>query len=603
MATQPDNRGSLAAGTILSGSNGSYRVIRLLDSRGGFGLTYMVEDVDSGTILAMKEFFPRKCTRSESGVPIPSDDEKEYFGEYRDSFLAEAHRLRELGIKHRNIIEIKDVFDDAGRVAYVMDYISGGNIRQYVQKERLQIDARDALQLMLPVFDAVAILHDNKLLHLDIKPDNIMLYPAENGNRLPRPILIDFGVSKHMNNDGSFTRNSNGDIGYSPGYAPSEQMIPSESAPLGTYSDVYALGATLYFLLTGKDPDPNKPADTLLDQYRVADLPKYIRQAVINAMNPLFDYRTQTVDDFAHALGCEIIRETNGTLETKIVHSKPTEMRDGGSGTSSETIVKPAEKSTGTVLKDKPTRMKDKEPEKPVTPPKPKPEPDPEPEPKPKTTPKPKPTPKPEPKPESKPKPASSKSSKSVRKTVVSILLLAIIALSTAWAYQNRSRIRRHVRSFVTELRKSDTQTKPEPIVTPPKEDSKTADTQVDIQANTTDDVVPVENTDGTWTQNGQPVESPFTEPTENNSLKHAVTEATEGEYGILQLSYGTWEGEILNGKISGEGMITFTSEKTLGGVTCKPGYTLRNVQADNGQIVMGDVFDEAGEYIETIIP
>ena len=252
MATQSS---TLIPGTVISSSRRSYTVVRIL-GQGGFGITYLVtgnvwiDNIQIEARFALKEhFISSLCNRNDDGVTV------QYSGPVADevdrslrAFTKEAGRLKELGINHPNIVRINEVFEANNTAYYVMEYLGETTLESYV-KANGPLSPAAARLLLRPVAEAVGMLHDNSIAHYDIKPGNIMLHHAENGE--VRPVLIDFGLSKHYNDSGHAT-STLAVAGYSAGYSPAEQYagVP-EFMP---QCDVYSLAATYYFCLTGHSP-------------------------------------------------------------------------------------------------------------------------------------------------------------------------------------------------------------------------------------------------------------------------------------------------------------------------------------------------------------
>ncbi len=254
MAVQ-DN--ALSPGTIIISGAKNYRIVRVLGA-GGFGITYLVECVTDAarppeggsTYFAMKELFMSKRCNRERGTTMvlySAPVAQEFTNCMRD-FITEATRLQSLGRLHNNIVRVDDIFQSNNTAYYTMEYLQGQTLRSYVQGCG-RLTPQEASQLLLPIADAVQYLHDNQLTHLDIKPDNIMLTVGADGN--PRPVLIDFGLSKHYDDYGHPTSRIN-TSGCSDGYSPVEQY--GGITTFQPTADIYALGATFMFCITGMDP-------------------------------------------------------------------------------------------------------------------------------------------------------------------------------------------------------------------------------------------------------------------------------------------------------------------------------------------------------------
>ena len=198
---------------IQSLQDGKYRIESLLGS-GGFGNTYLATQTALGRKVAIKEFYMKEyCDReaNTSRVIVPTEGSRLIVDKYKNKFLKEAQMISSLENEH--IIHIYDIFQENDTVYYVMDYISGGSLKDKIDSAGA-MDEQSALKYVLQVAEALAYIHSNNILHLDVKPANILL----DGER---SILIDFGISKHYDSDGGQT--STTPVGISKGYAPIEQ--------------------------------------------------------------------------------------------------------------------------------------------------------------------------------------------------------------------------------------------------------------------------------------------------------------------------------------------------------------------------------------------
>ena len=242
---------SLPAGFQLKGNERTYTIAETL-GHGGFGITYRAKaEVKVGGIrmkvdFALKEFFMRDdCERQANASIVYSNPARDRVENSRKDFINEALRLKKIGFSHPNIVGFDEVFEANNTAYYVMEYLCGQSLGDYV-KEHGPLTEAETVRLMQPVMEAVELLHCNRICHLDIK-----LEQEENGNI--RPVLIDFGLSKHYDKDGHATSTIN-TFGYSEGYAPVEQYRGITTFSPG--ADIYALGATLWHCLTGKTPVP-----------------------------------------------------------------------------------------------------------------------------------------------------------------------------------------------------------------------------------------------------------------------------------------------------------------------------------------------------------
>ena len=246
----------LAPGSELRSPHNTY-IIRSVLGSGGFGITYRATmQTTTGTgmpvmaVVAIKEhFLSNDCERDGTTQSVSySQPARDRVERSRRDFAGEAKRLQSIASSHPNIVRVSEVFDANNTSYYVMEYLEGESLADYV-KRRGPLSEQETMAIMRPVIDAVAFLHNNRITHLDIKPANIML--ARDADGKSRPVLIDFGLSKHYNPDGSATSTINLQ-GYSDGYAPIEQYVGITA--FSPASDVYSLAATTLFCLTGKTP-------------------------------------------------------------------------------------------------------------------------------------------------------------------------------------------------------------------------------------------------------------------------------------------------------------------------------------------------------------
>ncbi len=246
---------ALRPGTVIHGPERDYTIISKL-GQGGFGITYLVEaDVTIGNItakvrFALKEhFIGSLCDRADDSVTVSFS--KPVAGEIDrslQSFIKEATRLQSIGLRHPNIVNINEVFEANNTAYYVMEYLEGESLDDYIRRVG-PLTQEQTAYFLRPIVEAVALLHANRLTHYDIKPQNIIIAPGSDG--VPRPVLIDFGLSKHYDESGRATSTTPVG-GHSPGYSPIEQY--SGIAGFSPAADVYALGATAYHCLTGHAP-------------------------------------------------------------------------------------------------------------------------------------------------------------------------------------------------------------------------------------------------------------------------------------------------------------------------------------------------------------
>lgn len=203
---------ALRAGSELEG--GKYRIERTL-GMGGFGITYLATQAGLNRHVAVKEFFMGQfCERdaTTSAVTVGSRGSRETVEMARRKFVKEAQTIAALDNRH--VIRIHDIFEGNGTAYYVMEYLPGGSLADLV-KARGVLPEEEAVGYARQVADALEYIHGRSVLHLDIKPGNLLF---REGGEL---VLIDFGVSKHYDEGGVETTES--PVARSRGYAPIEQ--------------------------------------------------------------------------------------------------------------------------------------------------------------------------------------------------------------------------------------------------------------------------------------------------------------------------------------------------------------------------------------------
>lgn len=225
---------------------GKYRIERGLAS-GGFGNTYEVTNVEFEERMALKEFFMKGISERDDNsttVSVSNTLNKGQFEAQKDKFKKEARRLRKLHNPH--IVQVHDLFEENGTAYYAMDYIDGESLSKCLKRTHKPLAEKEVLDIMEQVLDALETVHAHDIWHLDLKPGNIMV--GSDGVAK----LIDFGASKQMSASEGYTATTTS-MCYTPGYAPTEQ-VDQKMELIGPWTDLYALGATLYKLLTNNEP-------------------------------------------------------------------------------------------------------------------------------------------------------------------------------------------------------------------------------------------------------------------------------------------------------------------------------------------------------------
>lgn len=312
----------LTQGTLLHG--GIYKIEKVL-GQGSFGITYLAEHTKLAKKVAIKEFFMKELnSRSEDGS-ITGMSDGSLSQSYCQKFQKEADNLSRLD--NQNIIRVTDSFSENGTFYYVMDYIDGQNLNDYVKTH--YVDAEEAVSIIKSVADALIYMHEEKhMLHLDLKPSNVMR--RSDGH----VFLIDFGLSKHYGDDGLPETSTTIGLG-TVGYAPIEQANRARNGEFRPTIDVYALGATLYKLLTRETPPPASDLvsdDELLEnKLREKKIPNNLIKVVIGAMCPNVKKRIQNVREFRDVLtGSRTLESASAkpSEETVVIKNK-TKTTDG----------------------------------------------------------------------------------------------------------------------------------------------------------------------------------------------------------------------------------------------------------------------------------
>lgn len=294
---------SLKTGTILHGKSYEYRIVKTL-GQGTFGITYLASvkmigalgSLDSEILVAVKEFFMRDFNgRNESSVTYSSKDGA--FAYYKSKFINEANNLSNL--HNQGIIKVIELFEENQTAYYVMEYVSNGSLDELI-KVKGRLTSEDCVSFSLQIAEALSYMHENKMLHLDLKPNNIMVR-KDNGL-----VLIDFGLAKRFDAYGNPETSTT--IGHgTPGYAPVEQANyhGADNGEFPATMDVYALGATMFKMLTGHRPP--EASVILNDGFPTSELEnvgvaKQLSDIVVRCMEPRCKNRYKTTTDVIDVL-------------------------------------------------------------------------------------------------------------------------------------------------------------------------------------------------------------------------------------------------------------------------------------------------------------
>lgn len=284
------NDDALPEGTTLHGADGYVYTLRGVLGTGGFGITYAADDAD-GNIFAVKEMFPSDLCRRDaaSGSLIVDDLSKiDTLAKLRERFISESNNIARC--HHSSIVRVYDTFRANGTAYMVMERVSGLNLKEVVRRHSLEYAA--TVDVLRQISSALAYLHSHGIVHLDVKPDNIIM-----GND-GRIVLIDFGLSRSVGPSGIVTDNDRTVAAVSHGYAAPEQYASVRGAEPGVRSDVYSLAATAVKMLTGNTPPRPEQVRDHPESINVPTIPPYANAAIARAMTYDMTRRTPSVSEF-----------------------------------------------------------------------------------------------------------------------------------------------------------------------------------------------------------------------------------------------------------------------------------------------------------------
>ena len=283
--------------------HGRYAIGRVLGF-GGFGVTYLAWDEKLEQRVAIKEYLPGEFSTRMPGnsqVSVFSGDKAQQFADGMHQFVEEARRLAHFQ-KEPGIVTVYDSFEENGTAYIVMEYLEGETLTAYLAREG-KIQEDEAVAMLLPLMNSLQAVHEDGILHRDIAPDNIFL--TTDG----QVKLIDFGAARFATTSHSRSLT----VIIKPGYSPEEQY--RSRGDQGPHTDVYALGAVLYKMITGITPPDamERRAKYETQSKDILDAPqKYAkglslarRNAILNAMNVRIEDRTADVATFVKELNAD----------------------------------------------------------------------------------------------------------------------------------------------------------------------------------------------------------------------------------------------------------------------------------------------------------
>ena len=262
---------------------------------GGFGITYRAWDKKLDTIVAIKEFYPISLVNRVPGtnnILIYNIQREKDFYAFKEKFLDEARNMAKFN-SESNIVNVYKFFEENDTAYIVMEFLEGECLSDYLKAHNRKIELDYAVKVIEEIANALSKLHKHGIIHRDISPDNIFIC---NDGKIK---LIDFGAARF-----SYDENKKLTVILKHGFAPPEQYEWINKQ--GAWTDVYALGATLYLSLTGKKPVKStnrRVKDTLPPPNEInPDIPDYISNTIMKAMSVDINFRFKNVDDFVAGL-------------------------------------------------------------------------------------------------------------------------------------------------------------------------------------------------------------------------------------------------------------------------------------------------------------
>jgi len=284
--------------TLPSGTQiGSYEIIRVL-GEGGFGITYLAQDINLHSKVVIKEYFPNEfAIRNTNNPTVHSKTlQTEHFSKGLQRFKEEAQTLAKFN--HPSIVRIIGYFEAFNTAYFAMEYEEGIDLGRYLKEKNRPLTQEEILSIMMPILEGLKEVHKHNYLHRDIKPENILLRANHS------PVLIDFGASKLAIQENSRSITSM----LTEGYAPLEQYS-TDIKQQGAFTDLYAIGAVIYKMITTKTPpsaqtrsvallqDEPDPLQSLTSLNLKGYTPSFLN-AVQRALDTKSKARPQSVQEF-----------------------------------------------------------------------------------------------------------------------------------------------------------------------------------------------------------------------------------------------------------------------------------------------------------------
>lgn len=303
----------LRKGTLLD--RGRYRIESFL-GQGGFGITYLATDLIFDRLVAIKELFPGLfCHRDTvtSNLVVGGSGNEQQMEKLKKQFLKEANHLESLC--HNGIVRVYGSFQQFNTAYYVMNYIKGHTL-SYIVKEKGPFNTANAIRIISQIADSLNYLHGVHINHLDIKPANIIIRESDK-----KPVLIDFGLSLHFDKEDGPTCTM--PYGVSDGFAGKEQYIQNAVRSFSPPTDIYSLGATLYYMVTGQTPKSSLHREDDNDLYFPISVSERLKYPILKAMALSKFNRFQTVTEFKNALISSSFVSNQGEPKEDTINMNP----------------------------------------------------------------------------------------------------------------------------------------------------------------------------------------------------------------------------------------------------------------------------------------
>ncbi len=277
---------ALPVSTVLGGR---YIIGRVL-GQGGFGITYIAKDYKTGSLVAVKEYFPESLASRTGGTAVSpfSGERKQNFDYGKTCFLEEAKTLACFN-DCPGIVSVFNYFEENNTAYFTMEYLSGTSLCSYLKSKGNRIDFFETMNIVFPVMDALELVHKKGIIHRDISPDNICITSDK------RVVLLDFGSARYSMGEVSKSL----DVVLKHGFAPKEQY--ARHGRQGAFTDIYALAATIYRCITGQLPPDSIDRidnDEIIKPSALAPIPPEAERAIMKALSVQPSARYPSVADF-----------------------------------------------------------------------------------------------------------------------------------------------------------------------------------------------------------------------------------------------------------------------------------------------------------------